>query len=145
MITVHSPVTVTVTVALMLALAAGCVPVPQRLDREEMYIKASALTKLSAAVESTVRYKNPPPELNDRELLKLTTRHDPALLDNFKDYTVRVLRQARHSVVLVCDTSGARALLEDAGCSGPMDRHPWMEKPEPCEFTINTKEVCGRD
>ena len=51
----------------------------QRPDREEMYIKASALTKLSAAVESTVRYKNPPPGLNDRELLTLATRHDPAL------------------------------------------------------------------
>ena len=111
-----------------------------------MYIKASALTKLSAAVESTVRYKNPPTGLNERELLTLATRHDPALLDNFKDYTVRVLRQSRHSVVLVCDTTGTRALLEDAGCSGPMDRHRWMgEKPEPCEFTIDTTEVCGRD
>jgi hypothetical protein len=49
-----------------------------------MYIKASALTKLSAAVESTVRYKNPPTGLDDRELLALSTRHDPALLDNFK-------------------------------------------------------------
>jgi hypothetical protein len=117
----------------------------QRPDPEEMYMKASALTKLAAAVESTVRYKNPPPEFNDQELLMLATRHDPALLDNFKGYTVRVLRQARHSVVLVCDTPGARALLEDAGCSGPMERHHWMGKPEPCEFTINTAEVCGRD
>jgi hypothetical protein len=129
-------------IMLVLALATGCAPATQRPDREEMYIKASALTKLSAAVESTVRYKNPPPELNDDELLMLATRHDPALLDNFKDYKVRVLRQSRHSVVLVCDTSGNRALLEDAGCSGPMDRHRWMEKPEPCEFTINTAEVC---
>jgi hypothetical protein len=94
-------------------------------------------------VESTVRYKNPPTGLNERELLTLATRHDPALVDNFKDYTVRVLRHARHSVVLVCDTSGTRALLEDAGCSGPMDRHRWMgENPEPCEFTIDTAEVC---
>lgn len=144
MITVHPPVTVAVTVALVLALVAGCAPLTgvQRPDREEMYIKASALTKLSAAVESTVRYKNPPPELNDDELLMLATRHDPALLDNFKGYTVRVLRHARHSIVLVCDTSGTRALLEDAGCSGPMDRHRWMEKPEACEFTIDTAEVC---
>ena len=88
-----------------------------------------------------VRYKNPPPGLNERDLLTLATRHDPGLLDNFKDYTVRVLRQSRDSVVLVCDTTGTRALLEDAGCSGPMDRHRWMgEKPEPCEFT--TAEVC---
>jgi hypothetical protein len=146
-ITVHQPVTVTVTVVFVLALAAGCAPLTgmQRPDREEMYIKASALTKLSAAVESTVRYKNPPSGLNDRQLLTLATRHDPALLDNFKGYTVRVLRYARHSVVLVCDSSGTRALLEDTGCSGPMDRHRWMGKPEPCEFTTNIAEVCGSD
>jgi hypothetical protein len=110
-----------------------------------MYIKASALTKLSAAVESTVRYKNPPSGLDERDLLMLATRHDPVLLDNFKGYIVRVLRERRHSVVLVCDTSGTRALLEDAGCTGPMDRHRWMGKPEPCEFTTNIVEVCGRD
>jgi hypothetical protein len=117
----------------------------QRPDKEEMYIKASALTKLSAAVESTVRYKNPPSGLNDRQLLTLATGHDPALLDNFKGYRIRVLRQARHSVVLVCNTSGTRALLEDAGCTGPMDRHRWMGKPEACEFTTNIAEVCGSD
>jgi hypothetical protein len=146
-ITIHPPVTVAVTVALVLALAAGCAPLTgvPRPDREEMYIKASALTKLSAAVESTVRYKNPPLGLSDRQLLTLATRHDPALLDNFKGYSVRVLRQARHSIVLVCDTSGTRALLEDVGCSGPMDRHRWMGKAEPCEFTIDTAAVCGRD
>ena len=151
MTTIRTPITATVAftvaVALVLALAAGCAPLTQtqRPDREEMYIKASALTKLSAAVESTVRYKNPSTGLDDRELLALATGHDPALLDNFKGYTVRVLRQSRHSVVLVCDAIGSRALLEDAGCSGPMDRHRWMEKPQPCEFTIDTVEVCGRD
>ena len=146
MTTICTPVTATAAVVFLLAFAVGCAPVKQRPDREEMYIKASALTKLSAAVESTVRYKNPPMGLNERELLTLATRHDPALLDNFKDYAVRVLRQSRHSVVLVCDTTGTHALLEDAGCSGPMDRHRWMgEKPEPCEFTIETTEVCGRD
>ena len=89
--------------------------------------------------------QDPPPELRDRQLLTLATQHDPILLDNFKGYTVRVLRQSRHSVVLVCDATGTRTLLEDAGCSGPMDRHQWMGKPEPCEFTIDTAALCGKD
>lgn len=110
-----------------------------------MYSQASALTKLSAAVESTVRYKNPPSELGESELLVLATRHDPVLLENFKNYKVRVLRKARHSVVLVCDASGTRALLEDAGCTGPMDRERWKDKPEPCEFSIDTEKICGTD
>lgn len=122
---------------------AGCTSLPRSSDSEEMYMKASALTKLSAAVESTVRYKNPPLELNDSELLILATRHDPVLMQNFKDYKVRILRQERHSVVLVCDASGRRALLEDAGCSGRMDRERWRGQPEPCEFSVDIREVCG--
>jgi hypothetical protein len=125
--------------------AAGCATGLKQPDGEEMYIKGSALTKLSAAVESTVRYKNPPPDLSDSELLTLATRHDPVLLENFKGYKVRVLRQDRHSLVLVCDAAGTQALLEDAGCTGPMDRNRWMEKPESCEFSINAKEVCRGD
>ena len=135
----------TVTVIFVLSFLAGCTSSQRRVDSEEMYIKASALTKLSAAVESTVRYKNPPPELGESELLTLATRHDPILLENFKSYKVRVLRNDRHSIILVCDATGTHALLEDTGCSGPMDRHRWMGKPEPCEFSIDTKAVCGED
>ena len=129
--------------AIMLAvLIAGCAVAPGQPDREEMYIRAAMLTKLSAAVESTVRYKNPPPDLSETELLAVATRHDPVLLENFKGYTVRVLRQERHSIVLVCDRTGARALLEDAGCSGSMDRARWMDASEPCEFSLDTAAVC---
>jgi len=135
---------VSVTIALALSLVAGCTPTPKRPYSEEMFIKASALTKLAAAVESTVRYKNLPPGLDEKELLMRATQHDPALLRAFKGYKVRVLRQDKHSVVLVCDASGQRALLEDAGCSGRMDRHRWMGK-QPCEFSIDTKEVCTRN
>lgn len=135
----------TVTVVFVLSFLVSCISSQRHVDSEEMYIKASALTKLAAAVESTVRYKNPPPELGESELLTLATRHDPILLENFKGYKVRVLRNERHSVVLVCNAAGTHALLEDAGCSGPMDRNRWMGKPEPCEFSLDTKTVCGKD
>lgn len=132
-----------ITVVAAVCFAAGCATGSKQPDSEEMYIKGSALTKLSAAVESTVRYKNPAPDLSDSELLALATRHDPILLENFKGYKVRVLRQDRHSVVLVCGAAGTQALLEDAGCTGPMDRNRWMEKPQPCEFSINVGKTCG--
>ena len=132
-----------IAVAVIISFLTGCTSSLKRPDPEEMYSKASALTKLSAAVESTVRYKNPPSQLGENELLVLATRHDPVLLENFKNYKVRVLREARHSVVLVCDASGTHALLEDAGCTGPMDRERWKDKPEPCEFSIDTRTVCG--
>jgi hypothetical protein len=133
-----------ISVALAIFLLASCASRPNRIDAEEMYVRASALTKLSAAVESAVRYKNPPSGLGEHELLVFATRHDPALLENFKDYKVRVLRRERHSVVLVCDAASVRALLEDAGCTGPMDRARWKE-PQSCEFSVDPGKVCGVD
>ena len=127
---------------MVLSLVAGCASGLNRRDGKDMYIKASALTKLSAAVESTVRYKNPPSNLTDEQLLELATLHDPILLENFKGHKVRVLREGRHSIVLVCDTSGDRALLEDAGCTGRMDRAHWTGKSEPCELSIDPRQQC---
>jgi hypothetical protein len=134
-----------IVAALVIFLLAGCAFGPDRIDAKEMYIKASALTKLSAAVESAVRYKNPPSDLGNQELLVFATRHDPALLENFRGYEVRVLRRERHSVVLVCDATGTRALLEDAGCTGPMDRARWRERPESCEFSVDPDTACAAD
>jgi hypothetical protein len=135
--------TAAIAISITISLLGGCAASQRGPNSEEMYVKASALTKLSAAVESTVRYKSPPPDLGDGELLELATRHDPVLLENFRGYKLRVLRQERHSVVLVCDAAGTRALLEDAGCSGPMDRERWMGKAKACEFSIDTEQVCG--
>lgn len=134
----------TAAIAIAISFLAACTSSQKYPGSEEMYIKASALTKLSAAVESTVRYKNPPPTLGETELLTLATRHDPVLLENFKGYRVKVLREGRHSAVLVCDATGTRALLEDAGCTGPMDRERW-KGPAPCEFSIDTAAVCRGD
>ncbi len=131
--------------ALVIFLIAGCASGPDQIDAEEMYVRASALTKLSAAVESAVRYKNPPSDLGDQELLVFATRHDPALLENFRGYKIRVLRRERHSVVLMCNATGTRALLEDAGCTGPMDRARWKKQPQPCDFSIDPGRVCGVD
>lgn len=132
-----------IVAALVIFLLPGCASSPDRIDAEEMYIRASALTKLSAAVESAVRYKNPPSDLGEQELLVFATRHDPALLENFRGYKVRVLRRARHSVVLVCNAAGTRALLEDAGCTGPMDRARWKDRGEPCEFSVDPGTACA--
>lgn len=125
-------------------LLAGCVtPGPQN-DAETMYIKASALTKLSASVESTVRYKQPPEGISDDELLALSTAHDPALLVPFAGYTVKVLREDRHAVVLVCSADGVRGLLEDAGCTAAMDVHLWQSGTSACTFTLVPATVCAR-
>lgn len=104
----------------------------------------SALTKLSSTVESTVRYKNPPVGISDSDLLILSTQHDPRILEPFSDYTIRVLNQDRHAVVLVCNKEGKSALLEDAGCSPELDKHLWKEQPSvPCQFSLSTSIICN--
>lgn len=98
---------------------------------------------LLASVEATVRYEDPPQGISDKELLDLSTKHDPGLMDPFADYNLRVSQQDRHAVVLVCDKEGEVGLLEDAGCSSEMDRHLWKEDPpKPCKFTLDAKEAC---
>ena len=126
----------------LLVASAGCT-VSRAAEAEKMYVLGSALTKLSASVEATVRYENPPEGISDKELLDLSTKHDPGLMDPFAEYGLWVSRQDGHAVVLVCDKDGKVGLLEDAGCSSEMDRHLWKENPtKPCDFTVKTKEVC---
>src|SRR3989304_8284755 len=121
----------------------GCT-MSRAAEGEKMYVISSALTKLSASVESTVRYKDPDEGISDAELLVLATRHDPGLLDPFADYKVRILRQDKHAVVLVCMKEGNTGLLEDAGCSSELDRHLWKEEPSKrCEFTVKVQEACS--
>jgi hypothetical protein len=113
-------------------------------DAEDNYTLASALTKLSAAVEATVRYDEPPPGLNDFELLKLATKEDPKLLEPFAGYQIKTLVQNKHAAVLVCDDAGKVALFEDAGCTSQMDRNHWKnDSKTPCTFSIKLDEVCA--
>lgn len=127
--------------ALWFFLVSGCAMTQENPAAEEMYVKASALTKLSAAVESMVRYKNPSPSWTDNELLSAATEHDPALLNNLGGYRLKVENRNRHAIVLVCSASGERALLEDAGCTAQMDRHRWPV-PSSCEFSLIIDSVC---
>lgn len=127
---------------LVVLILGGCITEP--VGNEEMYRLGSALTKLSASVESTVRYKDVPEGITDNELLVIATRHDPLLLQPFAEYKLRVNREDRHAIVLVCTPDGGRALLEDAGCSKELDAHHWQSQTsKTCEFTITAQRACA--
>lgn len=127
--------------ALLLLLLTACRTAPTVRGRE-MYELGSALTMLSAAVEAEVRYGDAPADISDEELIQRATKHDPGLVAPFSGYVLRVARENRHAIVLVC-TKDRVALLEDAGCSAPMDRHLWDSSPaKPCEFTIRVGDAC---
>lgn len=127
---------------LLLAMFLSCFA--HQAFAEDIMELSSALTKLSAAVESTVRYKNPPENLTDEELLVLSSKHDPELLRPFTEYLVRVKTQDKHAIVLVCSKDGKIGLLEDAGCSAKMDNHLWKaEPPKACVFTLSVSSACS--
>lgn len=130
------------TYLLVVAALSGCALRPS--EREMNYL-ASALTKLSAAVDATARYGQLPAAATGADLLAASTAEDPALVAPFAGYTIRVQQLGRFSAVLICDRQGATALLEDAGCTAKLDEHRWSApSPQRCEFTLNLNAVCAR-
>lgn len=128
---------------LVITIAATACQVGLATDESErMYQLASPLTKLSAAIESTCFYKNPPPSAADHTLLSLATAHDETLLEPFVDFKLRAECKQQHGFVLVCSRDGNRGLLEDAGCSGKLDAHLWKDYEKGCEFTLSVQAIC---
>ena len=129
---------------LIAALMSACAVTPDKEASEEMYKRASALTKLSAAMEAHIRYGNPRAGAAEAELLAAGTAHDPVLLTNVGDYRIRLRGDDRHAIVLMCSKDGMRALLEDAGCTGELDMHHWNKPPVACEFTLSAAKACSK-
>ena len=127
--------------SVMLVLLMGCASQPSDRDMNSL---ASALTKVSAAVDASARYKRSTDTLDEKQLLQVSTAHDASLMKPFEGMTVRVLRVGRDSAVLVCQASSGRALLEDAGCTARLDASRWNTGPNPCEFTLDVKLICAR-
>lgn len=128
----------------MVAIISACRGEALSSD-EAMLTLASATTKLSAAVESTCRYKRPPQGTEDSALIARATAHDPSLVQPFSELVLKARCEERHGVVLVCNGSGDKALLEDSGCTGAFDRHAWREQGAPgCQYALALAQLCGR-
>lgn len=132
-----------IAVVVLVLMAGGCSFGPAPVAEQAYYAEASALTKLTAAVESTVRYKNVSPAVTDEELLKLSAAHDPMLLQAVGRYRVSVRRDNGHALLLVCKPDRDEAVFEDAGCTGALDRHHWQSMPaKSCKFTLTSADIC---
>lgn len=123
-------------------LATGCAtPSPER----EMNSLASALTKLAAAVDASVRYDDPMASMSETNLLRLATAHDPSLMAPFVSFELHVQRVGSDSSVLICRASAGQAVLEDAGCTALMERHHWKSQPAlACEPTLDLHTICKK-
>ncbi|UQG60708.1 hypothetical protein MIH18_01750 [Marinobacter sp. M3C] len=119
----------------------GCTS--QAYDDETMYEKASALTKVSSALEASVYFDNPPENLRDRALLEYATQHDAALLDLFNGTLLKADHHNQHGIVLVCDEFKGEALMMDLGCTAKLDGQYWnTPEQEPCQINPNWTSQC---
>lgn len=132
----------TYLLALICLAVWSSVATAQVVTEDEMLVKASALTKVAAAAESAARYKDPSPDLSEREFLEFSTQHDPSLLEPFAGFMLRAMWRDRRGIVLVCSADGTIRLLEDAGCTAELDKHHWREQQSPCEFSIDIAGTC---
>ncbi len=128
-------------VALAGLLLLGCASQPR--EREINHL-ASALTKLAAAVDASIRFKRPAENLTEDQLLEFSTAHDPALLQPFQRMNIRVLRDGRSSAVLICEANTGKPLLEDAGCTAEMDVRRWEQPARRCKFSLNLRRTCAQ-
>jgi hypothetical protein len=101
--------------------ALGCKTCEQRRG-EQMANLAQALLRLSSAAEGIVGYGDLPSDAGETEILEALAKGYPDLLAPFHGYSVHVQRQGTHAVLLVCEGGDKAGLLEDAGCSAPLDK-----------------------
>ena len=132
-------------VLLIVEMSLGVAGCATSQTERELNFTASALTKVSAAVDSTVRYTQVLEQATSSELLALSTSHDPALMEPFKNFKVLARRAGPHSEVLVCEADGSKGLLDDSGCTAKLDKHLWRDSPTAlCEFTLDLEALCRR-
>lgn len=101
---------------------------------------AATASDLARAVMGYV--KDHPAEsasLDDQELVRRATGHDPKLLGPYKGY---VVRGRGDGIILVCTRDGSRGLIEDAECTDEVDKPEWQENNTPCLFTLNPATLC---
>jgi len=135
------------TAAVVLAAALlglpGCRTCAQRRS-EAMANLSQALLRLSSAAEGVVGYGDLPPGAGEKEILEAVAKGDPGLLAPFQGYSLHAQRQGKHAVLLVCEAGDRAGLLEDAGCSAPLEKALWAANPpEPCKFSLEASSICA--
>ncbi len=109
-------------------------------DAADVAPLASALTKLSRALDAAAHAPRHA-ALDGQGLLDVVRTRDPVLMKAFAGNVVWARRDGGDSIVLVCDAGGRQALLEDAGCTAPLDVQHWQGFRQ-CAFTLDPAAVC---
>lgn len=123
--------------------AAGCKTCEQRRS-EKMSDLAQSLLRLSSAAEGVAGYGGVPSDAGGKEILDVLAKDYPDLIAPFRGYVIHAQRQGKHAVLMVCEAGDKVGLMEDAGCSAPLEKALWTASPPaPCRFSVNASAVCA--
>lgn len=133
--------TLRLVAAVVILLGAGACA---RANDDETLMRAAALLRTIANdVDAFVSSSPEASTLPEAEIIQRATIRDPSRLVELGDYVLRVKVEGRNSAVLMCSSDRTRGLVEDAGCSGRVDKLYFREGPgQSCVFTLNLAEVC---
>ncbi|GAB4088301.1 hypothetical protein GCM10028785_09700 [Hydrogenophaga soli] len=108
------------------------------VEPQQMFDKASALTKLTAYVDAAVLYSPTGASDSDQTLFDKAFADNPLLKPQLGSDTLRLQRGEKGVVLMVCTEDGTKALLEDLSCTPGMDKHPWRDEPgRTCTFSLS--------
>jgi hypothetical protein len=118
-----------------------CVASPNKAFDEDMLTLKPAVAKLTATIQSKVNDENFDANITDEELLKLATKEDKSLIDPFYDYySIKISREKKHAIVMICTKDERYALFEDLGCTDEVDmEYRTFKRAYPCDFQLSAK------
>lgn len=104
---------------------------------------AARTAMVARAVHYTACFDTAATDKDGTDLIAHATARNPSMLGDLTDYYVTAHRQGQASAVLVCDKERRFALIEDAGCTQPVEAHRWQENPRPpCDFSLALQQLC---
>ncbi len=106
-------------------------------DFQEMYEKASAVTKLTSHVGAAVIFSPNGRLESDQALFDKAFEDNATLKPQLGMDVLRLLRGDKGVVILVCTADGTKSVLKDLSCTPGMDLHHWRDQPDRvCEFAL---------
>ncbi|MCX6900270.1 MAG: hypothetical protein NT105_16430 [Verrucomicrobia bacterium] len=102
------------------------------------------LEKLTKSIQAKIRYDHSidVSKMTDKQLIAEATKNDPPLANVFVKKILRLLRNNRHIIVLVCSPDGKKGEMEDASWTPGVDILWFHIDPNhPADFSLKLSDA----
>lgn len=108
-------------------------------DAETLHQKGADLTKITRKAKVAIRNN-----ISSEELYLYMSNKYPEDMASFTEYKIFMKRDKDVAIVLMCDSQGEKALLEDLSCTGALEGGYHFKKELQCDFHLNIKDECKK-